>query len=641
MLRPRAGNNRLMGRLARIDERDAGRVGGRYRLVEKLGTGGMSVVWRGYDEVLGRDVAVKVLSAQLADDQGFRERLRQEALAAAGLCHPHITGIFDYGESTYGDIEGDVTVPYVVMELNDGESVAARLSRRGPLPWREAVTVAAEVASALATAHTRGVVHRDVTPANVMLTASGAKVVDFGISALIGERDAAPDGSLLGTPAYLAPERLAGGHVSPATDVYALGLLLYRSLTGRMPWPAENTTEALRAHLYADPEPIPAQAGMPAAVAELCLRCLAKAPADRPDATALALALAQVVGVPAVIPPLPDVERPSVLQPSAAARWVIGRWGRAMGAGHRRVHAAAATVTLLAVVGVGWASNQQGGDAGSAQAAAPGSAAVAQQPTRCRVRYQVRRDTGATFDVSLAVTVVGGHARDAWSLEFAFPGNQRLTSLTDPVAELQQDGRLVSVRPSGGVELLPGRAIEVFLHGTYEQVNPLPTEFTLDGLGCRVMVLGTAVTPPAERVDADGEPADAEPVDEGAVDEGADEDVAEVQEASADSSGGSAASSSSSTSSATSAKGAPGPKGRASRPGEDAGTGTRAGTPAAAGAVGKKPDVKLEPKKNPTKDPKKRSGGAVDDRPGGSKKSRSGTDGFSASRTEGGPMVSV
>ena len=605
-----------MGRLARIDERDAGRVGGRYRLVEKLGTGGMSVVWRGYDEILGRDVAVKVLSAQLADDEAFRERLRQEALAAAGLCHPHITGIFDYGESTYG--EGDATVPYVVMELNDGESVAARLTRRGPLPWREAVTVAAEVASALATAHTRGVVHRDVTPANVMLTGSGAKVVDFGISALIGERDAAPDGSLLGTPAYLAPERLAGGHVSPATDVYALGLLLYRSLTGRLPWPAENTAEALRAHLYADPEPIPAQAGMPATVAELCLRCLAKAPADRPDATALALALAEVVDVAAVIPPLPDVAAAPAPRASGAARWLTDRWGRAMRAGHRRVHAAAATVTLLTVIGAGWASNQQGGDAGSAQAAAPGSPAAAAQPTRCRVRYQVRRDTGAAFDVSLAVTVVGGKALDAWSLEFDFPGNQRLTSFTDSVAQLEQDGRRVSVRPAGGAELLPGRALEIFLHGAYEQVNPLPTEFSLDGRGCRVMVLGSAVVPPAEPA---SEPANVE----------AGEDLTEVQEAAAGSSG----SSSRTTRTTTSAKGATGSK--ATRPGQGAGTGTRAKAPAAGDAVAKKPDLKPDPKK----DAKKRSGRAADDRPGANTKPRPGTGGFSATRTGGGSMLSV
>jgi serine/threonine protein kinase len=224
-----------MGLMGHNGQQDATHIGDRYRLVEKLGTGGMSVIWRGYDEILGRQVAVKVLSPRLAGDDTFRGRLRQEATAAARLCHPHITGIFDFGEFPFNE---HLTVPYVVMELNVGESVAARLARTGALAWRDAVVITAEVASALATAHARGVVHRDVTPANVMLTAAGAKVVDFGISALIGQRDTAPDGSLLGTPAYLAPERLGGGQVSPATDVYALGLLLYRALTARFPWPA-------------------------------------------------------------------------------------------------------------------------------------------------------------------------------------------------------------------------------------------------------------------------------------------------------------------------------------------------------------------------------------------------------------------
>ncbi|MEV6490415.1 serine/threonine-protein kinase, partial [Actinoplanes sp. NPDC051633] len=261
-----------MGRIGR-------RIADRYRLVEKLGTGGMSEVWRALDETLGRQVAIKVLTPQQAGGDA-RDRMRQEALAAARLCHPHITSIFDFGEFPLPDD----TVPYVVMELNDGESVAARVRRDGPLAWRDAVTMAAEVASALATAHARGVVHRDITPANVMLTPTGAKVVDFGISALVGQQDAAPDGSLLGTPAYLAPERLAGAPVSPATDVYALGVLLYRSLAGRLPWPAENTTEALRAHLYAEPDPVPALPGLPDEVATLCLRCLAKTPSDRPGA---------------------------------------------------------------------------------------------------------------------------------------------------------------------------------------------------------------------------------------------------------------------------------------------------------------------------------------------------------------------
>ena len=335
-----------MGRTARNGQDGSLRIAGRYRLVEKLGTGGMSEVWRGYDETLGRPVAVKVLSPRLAGDQAFRDRLRQEALAAARLCHPHITGIFDFGESPLDD---RLTVPYVVMELNDGESVSARISRQGPLPWREAVTIAVAVASALATAHARGLVHRDVTPANVMLTGAGAKVVDFGISAIVGQRDAAPDGSLLGTPAYLAPERLGGAQVSAATDVYALGLLLYRALTGRLPWPAETTAEALRAHLYADPDPLPAFAGMPAAVADLCLRCLAKSPADRPGAADVARALAATVGLQPIIPPAPErvagaaqPARGSAV-PQPASRPLPGTLGRTPPAGPTAVMGATAT----------------------------------------------------------------------------------------------------------------------------------------------------------------------------------------------------------------------------------------------------------------------------------------------------------
>src|SRR4051794_20581812 len=115
--------------------RRGGLVGNRYRLIERLGTGGMSVVWRAHDEGLGRAVAVKMLTPQLADDSMFRDRLRQEALAAAQLCHPHITGIFDFGESP---LDENLTVPYVVMELNDGESVSDRLGRQGSFPWGDA-----------------------------------------------------------------------------------------------------------------------------------------------------------------------------------------------------------------------------------------------------------------------------------------------------------------------------------------------------------------------------------------------------------------------------------------------------------------------------------------------------------------------
>jgi len=515
------------------------RIGGRYRLVERLGTGGMSVVWRGYDETLGRSVAVKVLSPRLADDQSFRDRLRQEALAAARLCHPHITGIFDFGESPLSDAH--LTVPYVVMELNDGESVAARLSRRGPLPWREAVTVAVEVASALATAHARGVVHRDVTPANVMLTVTGAKVVDFGISAIVGERDAAPDGSLLGTPAYLAPERLGGAQVSAATDVYALGLLLYRLLTGRLPWPAETTAEALRAHLYAEPDPLPRISSLPGVVGELCLRCLAKCPADRPDAASVARVLADTVGLLPVLPPArlqvedaPAPARGSVPVPGrirapAAADSVLGsgsgRSGRNGGPirfaslrvraglrvagwlrlgrvrslggglftgggpvreallGRHRVQAALVTAGLLAVAGIGWATSRETREVEQAQAAGAGPGAAEPQEALCAVRYQLRHDSGRDYEAVLTVATSDEVGRAAWRVVFAYPGSQRLT---DAPKAVTQTGRKVIVKGHG-----TRRAFT--LHGAYRGDNPLPLAFTLDGRKCQAEVLGSTV----------------------------------------------------------------------------------------------------------------------------------------------------
>jgi serine/threonine protein kinase len=287
----------MWGHMSTTDLPGSSLLAGRYRLVERLGAGGMSVVWRGFDEVLGRQVAVKVLPPSTSTDPSFRRRLRAEAQAAARLSHPHITNVYDYGEATTVDGE---PVPYVVMELIDGESLAAVLARVRRLPWQAVVRITSEVAAALAGAHARGIVHRDVTPANVMLTPTGAKVVDFGISALIGENDIDPDGSLLGTPAYLAPERLEGGQVSPATDVYAVGLLIYRTLIGQLPWDVGTTTALLRAHQYIEPDPLPPVEGLPPSVAALVGRCLEKRPADRPSSAELAHVLAGIsAGAPA------------------------------------------------------------------------------------------------------------------------------------------------------------------------------------------------------------------------------------------------------------------------------------------------------------------------------------------------------
>ena len=517
-----------MGRMEQNGHDASPRIAGRYRLLEKLGTGGMSVVWRGHDDTLGRPVAVKVLSPRLANDQTFRDRLRQEALAAARLCHPHITGIYDFGESPL----------YVVMELNDGESVATRLTRRGPLPWRAAVTMAAEVASALATAHSHGLVHRDVTPANVMLTGAGAKVVDFGISAIVGQCDAAPDGSLLGTPAYLAPERLAGAQVATATDVYALGLLLYRALTGRLPWPAETTAEALRAHLYAAPEPLPALPGLPTAIADLCLTCLAKNPADRPDAATAARSLAAAVGVQPILPSARThpADAPPTIRAAAApirprpARGLslpsghvagfvravrlraglrIGRalqlgdvhplggglfagggvtrdllTGRTLLRGRHRLQAALVTVALLSTATIGWVATRETPNVEQAQAAGtdpPGGSPV--DSTACSVRYQVKHDTGSDYEAVLTVTTTEEAGRVTWRVVFAYPGSQRVTSAP---ATVTQKGRRVTAKGRGTLRAFT-------LRGAYRGYNPLPLAFTLNGRKCRAEVVGATI----------------------------------------------------------------------------------------------------------------------------------------------------
>ncbi|WP_305790095.1 serine/threonine-protein kinase [Symbioplanes lichenis] len=372
----------------------------RYRLIGRLGVGGSSVVWRAHDEVLRRDVAVKVPSLAAGRRPALLDRIRQEARSAAALRHPNIVDVYDYDEECdeYG-----APVPYVVMELVEGRTLAEVLAG-GPLPWQTAVRICAQVASALAAAHEHGIVHRDVKPGNIMVPGAagssegagvaaqasggaagaaawsriwgaagggvrarmrggaaghpgaargsavggagaasggagaasggaggaaggasagvgaasggaaggaagagaarggaavfgdGVKLVDFGISAAAGSVDEI-DGEVLGTPAYLAPERLDGGPVRTASDVYGLGLLLYRALAGAMPWEASTITEMVSAHLREEPRPLPSLPGMPRAVADLVRRCLAKAPEARPDAAEAAWILADAAGM--------------------------------------------------------------------------------------------------------------------------------------------------------------------------------------------------------------------------------------------------------------------------------------------------------------------------------------------------------
>jgi hypothetical protein len=260
----------------------------RYLLRERIGAGGMSVIWRAWDDALQRTVAVKVLDGPVGTDHVDRELIRREARAAARIEHPNAIQVYDYGETVTP--RGRIAA-YVVMQLLDGFSLAERLAA-GPLDWPEAVSVAATVADVLAAAHRRDVVHRDVTPENVMLTTDGVKLLDFGIAAVVGQRE---DTLTFGTPPYVAPERLAGATASGATDIYALGVLLFEALTGGPPFAANTWHELESASRQVGPIEVP---GLPAPVAAICRRCLAIDPAERPSAEQVADGLSGIAASP-------------------------------------------------------------------------------------------------------------------------------------------------------------------------------------------------------------------------------------------------------------------------------------------------------------------------------------------------------
>jgi hypothetical protein len=275
----------------------------RYRLERCLGSGGMSVVWQAHDQVLDRPVAVKVLATPFAASAEERNRIREEAQAAARLWHPNVTSVYDYGET---DDESGRRLPYVVMELLPGPTLADEIAK-GAVPPPKALQICAEIAAALAEAHAHGVVHRDVKPSNVILTPAGAKVFDFGIAARVGQPEVEADGTVLGSPAYIAPERLAGEDVVPASDVYALGVLMFRALTGELPWRADTTTQLIAAHVTEAPSQLPPEVDVPEEVREINQRCLARDVADRPSAAEVAAVLLDALRpreeiLPAVLP---------------------------------------------------------------------------------------------------------------------------------------------------------------------------------------------------------------------------------------------------------------------------------------------------------------------------------------------------
>ncbi|MFD0823163.1 serine/threonine-protein kinase, partial [Micromonospora zhanjiangensis] len=252
-------------------------LGDRYRLDERIAIGGMGDVWSGTDVLLNRRVAVKVLLPVLVSDQQFITRFRTEARTMAAMRNPGIVQIYDYGENV--PVAGG-RVDYLVMEFIEGASLGTWLGTVGRLGVAETLSVVGQAARALQVAHEAGVVHRDVKPGNLLVQPNGTVVlVDFGVARTAGGPSLTAADIVLGSASYIAPEQALGRPVSAATDVYALGAVAYCCLTGRPTVLGDDPLTVVNQHLHDAPPPLPPD--IPAAVAELVTRALAKDPAAR------------------------------------------------------------------------------------------------------------------------------------------------------------------------------------------------------------------------------------------------------------------------------------------------------------------------------------------------------------------------
>jgi serine/threonine-protein kinase len=457
-------------------------IDGRYELLSPMARGGMATVWQARDRKLARDVAVKILHTKQLEDPLQAARIQVEAQALAQLSHSNITVIHDAGT-----INGEVSLPYLVMELVRGKPLSA-VARR--LPWPMAASIVARVADALAVVHARGLVHRDVSAANVLLTASGVKLIDFGISAMIGDSDTVDDGRIMGTIAYMPPERLRGRPVHPAVDIYALGALFHLLLTGEHPWPRSNDpTEDLNAVLHRQPPPVGRD--LPAAIRELCRRCLSPDPLRRPTADEIGASLRRVGARWD-----PKVASTLLSQPAATAQTVAFtgpsnvralRTKHERRRGHRRrsmVAAAALSVVGLAI----WPLSQWSPSREPPQTVTPAIAAKPANTLACHATYQTTQTRDGRFQARITIFNLGTQSVPAgWRLQLSFPG-RGLASL-GAGWEVTDNSLATTASP----DALASRQWQTLNLVGHAAQLPHPSAFSLNGTACT----GTVIQPAA------------------------------------------------------------------------------------------------------------------------------------------------
>src|SRR5215210_2281048 len=323
-------------------------VDGRYLLERSLGSGGMGEVYLAHDEVLDRDVALKMLMSHYAGDEEFAERFLREARSAASLSHPNIVQVYDRGETEDG-------ISYIAMEYVPGGTLKELIDERAPFGAREAAGVAARISLALEAAHERGVIHRDIKPQNVLVTSSyDLKVTDFGIARAASAVTNSASGTVFGTAGYISPEQAMGEPVGPASDLYSLGVVLYEMLTGELPYTADNSIAVCMKHVTEPLRPPRAlNPAIPESMNALVVKLLAKDPSDRYGSAAGLLTDLERVGEGLPLILAAEATTQPLGPPAAPSR------GAVRGKGSRTL--AVASVAMLALLGAALLGFLQGG----------------------------------------------------------------------------------------------------------------------------------------------------------------------------------------------------------------------------------------------------------------------------------------